>query len=75
MGVWVGLMAIWGYRTFQEELQGRATKVAEETTLQYVKGDDVRKWLKTEAYGVLSDFFEEWKESQDLVAGGPLNGG
>ncbi len=72
VGVWVGLMAIWGYRTFQEELNTRAGIAARDTILEYVKGDDVRIWLRTEAQGILSDLFKAWKESQDIVASQPM---
>jgi hypothetical protein len=72
VGVWVGLMAIWGYRTFQEELRTRAGTAARDTTLEYVKGDAVRTWLRTEAQGILSDLFKDWKESQDIVASQPM---
>lgn len=71
VGVWVGLMAIWGYRTFQEELQERTGQVARETTLAHVQGAEVKGWLKIEAQGILSDLFREWKESQDIAASQP----
>ncbi len=74
LAILIGLLAFWGYRTFEDKVREHASDAARSTVLAYVKGDEIRGVLKNEALLILSKFWEEYRESQQLSESQPPQG-